>query len=137
MERRRWSRYTVQPFLNVHVGVINGTLEQDFRKWHRNFRPYRRRCVSTPQLFMLSLASDASVATPASLKPSVLRPARWASVPIAEISVAFLEHFGLVMFRGRLRPLTCPCPPRAVNADTRAACSWRTPHTRTLIYIRA
>jgi hypothetical protein len=38
-ENHRWNRYTVQAFLNVRVGVINGTLEQDFRKWHRNFRP--------------------------------------------------------------------------------------------------
>jgi hypothetical protein len=29
----------VKPFLNVRVSVMNGTLEQDFRKWHRNFRP--------------------------------------------------------------------------------------------------
>jgi len=27
-QQMRWNRYTVQPFLNVRVGVINGTLEQ-------------------------------------------------------------------------------------------------------------
>jgi hypothetical protein len=35
--RRSTTRETSQPFLNVRVAVINGTLEQDFRKWHRNF----------------------------------------------------------------------------------------------------
>jgi hypothetical protein len=38
-QQMRWNRHTVQPFLNVRAAVVNDTLEQDFRKWHRNFRP--------------------------------------------------------------------------------------------------
>jgi hypothetical protein len=35
----RWNRYTVQPFLHVRFYVLNGTLEDAFRPWHRGFRP--------------------------------------------------------------------------------------------------
>ena len=35
----RWNRHTVQPFLDVRVQVLNGTLEHAFRHWHQGFRP--------------------------------------------------------------------------------------------------
>jgi hypothetical protein len=38
-QQMRWNRYTVQPFLDVRVHVLNGTLEDAFRLWHRGFRP--------------------------------------------------------------------------------------------------
>jgi hypothetical protein len=42
-QQMRWNRYTVQPFLDVRVSVLNGTFEDAFRHWHRGFRP-----VQTP-----------------------------------------------------------------------------------------
>ena len=41
----RWNRHTVQLFLNVRIHVLNGTLEDAFRHWHRGFRP---QIVPTP-----------------------------------------------------------------------------------------
>lgn len=38
-QQMRWNRHTVQLFLNVRVHVLNGTLENTFRYWHRSFRP--------------------------------------------------------------------------------------------------
>jgi hypothetical protein len=38
-KQQRWSRHTVQAFLNVRVHVLNATLEDAFRHWHRGFRP--------------------------------------------------------------------------------------------------
>jgi hypothetical protein len=38
-QQMRWSRHTVQAFLNVRVHVLNATLEDAFRHWHRGFRP--------------------------------------------------------------------------------------------------
>jgi hypothetical protein len=38
-QQMRWNRYTVQRFLDVRVHVLNGTLEDAFRHWHRRFRP--------------------------------------------------------------------------------------------------
>jgi hypothetical protein len=38
-QQMRWNRYTVQRFLDVRVHVLNGTLEDAFRHWHRGFRP--------------------------------------------------------------------------------------------------
>jgi hypothetical protein len=38
-QKMRWNRYTVQRFLDVRVHVLNGTLEDAFRHWHRGFRP--------------------------------------------------------------------------------------------------
>ena len=35
----RWNRYTVQSFLDVRIHVLNGTLEDAFRQWHKGFRP--------------------------------------------------------------------------------------------------
>ena len=35
----RWSRATVQPFLDVRTAVLNGTLEDAFRQRHPGFRP--------------------------------------------------------------------------------------------------
>ena len=32
-------RYTVQSFLDVRIHVLNGTLEDAFRQWHKGFRP--------------------------------------------------------------------------------------------------
>ncbi len=38
-QQMRWNRSTVQQFLNVRVHVLNSTLEDAFRHWHREFRP--------------------------------------------------------------------------------------------------
>src|ERR1039457_325194 len=38
-QQMRWNRYTVQRFLEVRIHVLNGTLEDAFRHWHKGFRP--------------------------------------------------------------------------------------------------
>jgi hypothetical protein len=38
-QQMRWSKHTVQSFLDVRIHVLNGTLEDAFRHWHRGFRP--------------------------------------------------------------------------------------------------
>ena len=38
-QQMRWSRATVQPFLDVRIVVLNGTLEDAFRRRHPGFRP--------------------------------------------------------------------------------------------------
>jgi hypothetical protein len=38
-QQMRWNRYTVQRFLDVRIHVLNGTLEDTFRHWHKGFRP--------------------------------------------------------------------------------------------------
>ena len=38
-QQMRWSRATVQPFLDVRTAVLNGTLERAFRRRHPGFRP--------------------------------------------------------------------------------------------------
>jgi hypothetical protein len=37
-QRMRWNRYIVQRFLDVRIHVLNGTLEDAFRHWHKGFR---------------------------------------------------------------------------------------------------
>jgi hypothetical protein len=38
-QQMRWSRVTVQPFLDVRMAVLNDTLEDAFRHRHPGFRP--------------------------------------------------------------------------------------------------
>jgi len=38
-QQMRWNRTTVQPFLDVRTAVLNGTLEDAFRRRYRGFRP--------------------------------------------------------------------------------------------------
>jgi len=38
-QQMRWSRTTVQPFLDVRTAVLNDTLEDAFRYRHPGFRP--------------------------------------------------------------------------------------------------
>jgi hypothetical protein len=38
-QQMRWNRFTVQRFLDVRIHVLNGTLEDAFRHWHKGFRP--------------------------------------------------------------------------------------------------
>jgi hypothetical protein len=38
-QQMRWNRWTVQPFLDVRVAVLNGTLLRSFKKIFPNFRP--------------------------------------------------------------------------------------------------
>jgi hypothetical protein len=38
-QQMRWSRATVQPFLDVRAAVLNDTLEPAFRRRHPGFRP--------------------------------------------------------------------------------------------------
>jgi X-X-X-Leu-X-X-Gly heptad repeat protein len=42
-QQMRWNKHTVQSFLEVRIHVLNGTLEDAFRHWHRGFRP-----ITTP-----------------------------------------------------------------------------------------
>ena len=37
-QQMRWNRWTVQPFLDVRVAVLDGTLEGSFRKIYPKFR---------------------------------------------------------------------------------------------------
>ena len=37
-QQMRWSRVTVQPFLDVRTAVLNGTLEDAFRRRYPGFR---------------------------------------------------------------------------------------------------
>ncbi len=41
-QQMRWSRATVQPFLDVRTAVLNGTLEGAFRRRYPGFRPANR-----------------------------------------------------------------------------------------------
>jgi len=38
-QQMRWNRFTVQSILDVRIQVLNGTLEDAFRHWHKGFRP--------------------------------------------------------------------------------------------------
>ena len=38
-QQMRWNRATVQPFLDVRTAVLNGTLEDAFRRQYSGFRP--------------------------------------------------------------------------------------------------
>jgi hypothetical protein len=38
-QQMRWNRYTVQSFRDVRIQVLNSTLEDAFRHWHKGFRP--------------------------------------------------------------------------------------------------
>jgi len=38
-QQMRWNRTTVQPFLEVRTAVLDGTLEDAFRRRYRGFRP--------------------------------------------------------------------------------------------------
>ena len=38
-QQMRWSRATVPPFLDVHIAVLNDTLEHAFRRRHPGLRP--------------------------------------------------------------------------------------------------
>ena len=38
-QQMRWNRHTVQGILDVRIHVLNGTLEDAFRHWHKGFRP--------------------------------------------------------------------------------------------------
>ena len=42
-QQMRWNRYTVQSFLDVRIQVLNGTLEDAFRHWHKAFDPSRTK----------------------------------------------------------------------------------------------
>jgi hypothetical protein len=37
-QQMRWTRRTVQRFLDFRIHVLNGTLEDAFRHWHEGFR---------------------------------------------------------------------------------------------------
>jgi hypothetical protein len=38
-QQMRWNQTTVQPFLDVRTAVLDGTLEDAFRRRHHGFRP--------------------------------------------------------------------------------------------------
>ena len=38
-QQMRWNRTTVQPFLDARTAVLDGTLEDAFRRRHHGFRP--------------------------------------------------------------------------------------------------
>ena len=41
-QQMRWNRWTVQPFLEVRVAVLNGTLEGAFQRNYPDFHPINR-----------------------------------------------------------------------------------------------
>jgi hypothetical protein len=41
-QQMRWSRWTVQPFLDLRTAVLNGTLEGAFGRLYPSFRPLNR-----------------------------------------------------------------------------------------------
>ena len=43
-QQMRWNRWTVQPFLDVRVAVLDGTLEKSFREIYPSFRPANDTC---------------------------------------------------------------------------------------------
>jgi len=45
-QQMRWNRMTVQPFLNVRIAVLNGTLEDAFRRCYQGFRPINDRGIA-------------------------------------------------------------------------------------------
>ena len=49
-QQMRWSRATVQPFLDVRTAVLNDTLDDAFRHRYPGFRPANdeRATASTP-----------------------------------------------------------------------------------------
>jgi hypothetical protein len=44
-QQMRWSRATVQPFLDVRTAVLNDTLEDAFRRHYPGFRPAESKQV--------------------------------------------------------------------------------------------
>jgi hypothetical protein len=42
-QQMRWSRHTVQTFLEVRIHVLNDTLKEAFRHWHQGFQPISDR----------------------------------------------------------------------------------------------
>jgi hypothetical protein len=48
-QQMRWNRHTVQGFLDVRIHVLNGTLENAFRHWHKGFGQSRNRFRSPSQ----------------------------------------------------------------------------------------
>ena len=48
-QQMRWSRATVQPFLDVRTAVLNGTLEDAFCRRHPGFRPANEGLKATAQ----------------------------------------------------------------------------------------
>ena len=48
-QQMRWSRATVQPFLEVRTAVLNDTLEDAFRQRHPGFRPANHDQVVLPE----------------------------------------------------------------------------------------
>jgi len=43
-QQMTWNRYTVQHFLDVRIQVLDGSLEDAFRYWHKGFRPTSDQC---------------------------------------------------------------------------------------------
>jgi hypothetical protein len=41
-QQMRWNRWTVQPFLDVRVAVLDGSLEGSFRRIYPDFPPGKR-----------------------------------------------------------------------------------------------
>jgi hypothetical protein len=68
-QQMRWSRATVQPFLDVRTAVLNCTLEDAFRQRHPGFRsanddqalPKATRSPRPPRFCMLSQATGGFV----------------------------------------------------------------------------
>jgi hypothetical protein len=43
-QQMRWNRWTVQPFLDVRVAVLNKTLAGSFRRLYPDFQPDNENC---------------------------------------------------------------------------------------------
>jgi hypothetical protein len=94
-QQMRWNRWTVQPFLDVRVAVLDGTLERSFRQLYPKFRPANDlvligAAASTPHSFECS--------------PFVLRPHRRLLSPIAVLQ--------LLSMRLDTRAVSMPIPKR-------------------------
>lgn len=58
-QQMRWNRWTIQPFLDVRVAVLDGTLENSSRKLYPDFRQANNhapvaRATRTPHTFAWS-----------------------------------------------------------------------------------
>jgi hypothetical protein len=73
-QQMRWSRTTVQPFLDVRTAVLNDTLEDAFRRRHPGFRPANGDHRLTAAVLSV-FAPD--VTTRCGQRSRPMRPAGW------------------------------------------------------------
>ncbi len=80
-QQMRWNRWTVQPFLDVRVAVLNKTLGGSFKRLYPDFQPDNENHAVRAR----------SVTNPTTLHALHFRLAEWVDQgvgPIADISVS-------------------------------------------------